>query len=191
MGDERPFEPVPRIRPGDEVLRRKRRPRRRLRIAPNVPEVFRILRDIVTRTPLLPILSILLVLFLLFSTGLYFAERGVNESLDSYGEALWWSVSAMQTMGSTANQPITTAGKTIGGIWAVLGTMLFFGAVIASVTSYFIYSRQRPSRQIIATVQYNLGRLEELSLEELEVLKETTDGLIDAQIGKLKERSSG
>ncbi|MFQ5924414.1 MAG: ion channel [Dehalococcoidia bacterium] len=191
MGDERPFEPVPRTRPGDEVLRRRRRPRRRLRIAPDIPEVFRILRDIVTQTPLLPILSILLVLFLLFTTGLYFVERGVNESLDSYGEALWWSIAAMQTMGSTANQPITTAGKTIGGIWAIVGTMLFFGAVIASVTAYFIYSRQRPSRQIIATVQYNLGRLEELSLDELEVLKETTDGLIDAQIGRLKQGSSG
>jgi hypothetical protein len=33
--------------------------------------------------------------------------------------------------------------------------------------------------------------LEDLSLEELEVLKETTDGLIDAQIGHLKERPPG
>ena len=52
--------------------------------------------------------------------------------------------------------------------------------------------RQRPTQQIVNTIEYNLEQLEDLSLDELELLKETTDGLIDAHIGRLKqERSRG
>ena len=189
MKEEEPLEPVPPIRPGDRVLRRRRRPGRRLRLAPNVPVLFTLLRDMLTRTPLVPMFSILVVLWLIFSAGLYFAERGVNEALDSYGEALWWGLAAMQTMGSGAGQPMTTAGGVVFGIWAILGTLLFFGAIIASVTAYFIYARQRPSRQIVATIQYNLGRLEELSADELETLKETAANIINAQIERAKDRS--
>ena len=39
MGDEKPFEKVSKTRPGHEVLRKRREPKRRLRIAPNVPRV--------------------------------------------------------------------------------------------------------------------------------------------------------
>ena len=41
-------------------------------------------------------------------------------------------------------------------------------------------------KQIISTVEYNLERLDDLSLEELEVLKETADRLIDARIERRK-----
>ncbi len=182
-----PFEPVPPVRPGDRVIRR-RRPRRRLRIAPNIPGVLGVIWDIIARTPFLPILSILVVLLLLFSAGLYFTEAGVNESLDSYGDAVWWGLAAMQTMGSGADQPVTDAGTIIFGIWAVLGTMLFFGAVIASVTAYFQLPRRRPTRQIITTIQYNLERMEDLSKEELETLRDAATNIIEAQIERVEEK---
>ena len=187
MGEEKPFEPVPKTRPGDEVLRRRRTPRRRLRIAPDVPESITFLRVIVTQTPFVPMFSLVMILWLLFSTGFYFAEQGASGSgIDHYGNALWWSLVAMTTMG-TAPIPVTVTGHVVGGIWAVVGVILFWGTIIASVTSYFLHRRQRPSQQIISTVQYNLEQLEDLSLEELQVLKETTDVLIDARIGQLKE----
>lgn len=188
MGEERHFEPIPKIRPGDEVLRRRIEPRRRLRIAPNIPGFIRFLRVIVTQTPFLPMISILAVLWLLFSTGFYFAEHGASGSgIEYYTEALWWGVVAMTTMG-TAPIPVTGAGQIVGGIWTVLGCIIFYGAIIASVTVYFARPRQHPTKQIISTIQYNLEQLEDLSLEELETLKETTDVLIDAQIERIKGR---
>jgi len=185
MGEEKPLEPVSRIRPGDEVLRRRREPRRRLRIAPNVPGVVRFLRVIITQTPFVPMIALLTILWLLFSAGFYFAEHGVNEHVTSYGQALWWGMAAIETMG-TPYKPLTTAGEVIGGIWAILGVMLFWGTIIASVTVYFARRREGTVKQIISTVEYNLERLDDLSLEELEILKETTDGLIDAQIERRK-----
>lgn len=55
----------------------------------------------------------------------------------------------------------------------------FFGAIVATVTAYFMRPMQRPSRQIIDTIEYNLEQLNDLTVDELEVLKETTDSLIE------------
>jgi len=190
MGEEKPFEPVSRIRLGDEVLRRRREPRRRLRIAPNVPGFIRFVRVIVTQTPFVPMITLLTVLWLLFSAGFYFAEHNANpEHVYSYGQALWWGLAAVETMG-TPFKPITTAGHIIGGVWAILGVMLFWGTIIASITVYFARRKEGTVKQIIATVEYNLERLDDLSLEELEVLKEITDGLIDARIERRKGEGS-
>jgi voltage-gated potassium channel len=185
--EQKPFEPIPKVRPGDEVLRRRREPRRRLRLAPNVPGIIRVLGDMVTRTPFVPMLSIVVALWLFFSAGFYFAEHGVNEHVHSYGQALWWGLAAVETMG-TPFKPLTTAGHIIGGIWAVVGVMTFWGMIIATVTSYFMMPRRRPIKAVTSTVQYNLEVLEDLSLEELETLKNVTDGLINAQIGKVKKQ---
>ena len=170
MGEEKPFEPISRTRPGDEVLRRRRSPRKRLRIAPDVPVIISFLRVIVTQTPFVPMFCIVMILWILFSTGFYLAEHGASGSgINNYGDALWWSLVAMTTMG-TAPIPVTGTGHIVGGIWAVVGVIVFWGTIIASVTSYFLHRRQRPSQQIISTVQYNLEQLEDLSLEELELL---------------------
>ena len=45
---------------------------------------------------------------------------------------------------------------------------------------------QRPSKQIIDTIEYNLEQLDDLSIEELELLKETTDSLI-LHVERLKD----
>ena len=186
MGDEKPFEKVSKTRPGHEVLRRKRQPRRMLRIAPNVPAGMKFLRIIITQTPFVPMLSILTVLWLLFSAAFYFAEHTANPDVSSYGQALWWTMAAVETMG-THFKPITTAGELIGGIWAMFGVMLFCGTIVASVTVYFARRKEGTLKQIVSTVEYNLERLDDLSLEELELLKETTDRLIDVQIKKREE----
>ena len=187
MGEEKPFEKVSKTRPGHEVLRKRRTPKRRLRIAPNLPAGAKFIRIIITQTPFVPIFSILIVLWLLFSAAFYFAEHNANpEHVSSYGQALWWTMAAIETMG-TPYKPITTAGELIGGIWAILGVMLFWGMIVASVTVYFARRKEGTVKQIVSTVEYNLERLDDLSVEELELLKETTDRLIDVQIKKREE----
>lgn len=186
MGEEKPFEPVSKIRPGDEVLRRRREPRRRLRIAPNVPGVIRFLRVIITQTPFVPMISLLVVLWLLFCAGVYFAEQGAEGSaISSYGRALYWGIAAFSTAG-IADTPLTGTAQIIGGIWIVVGSAIFFGAIIATITTYFSRPRERPVKQLISTIEYNLEQLEKLSVDELQILRETTDLLIDEQIRRLE-----
>jgi len=187
MGEGKPFEPVRKIRPGDEVIRRRVKPRRRLRVGPRVPEAIRFLKVIITETPLIPMLSITAVLWILFSVGFYVAEHGTNEHVSTFGQALWWGLEAVETMG-TPFKPVTLAGQVVGGIWAILGVVLFFGTIIASVTSYIAKRRRRTERQIVEAIEDNLEQLERLSVDELETLKETTDVLIDEHVNRLKKR---
>jgi len=186
------FEEVRPLLPGDKVLRiLRRRPRRRLRITPNIPAVFRFLRDMATKTPLIPLIVALVGFWLLFSWGIYLAERGVNEQITSYGYALWWCFTAMQTQGANAPGPVTTPGIVIGSIWSIFSTIAFFGVIIGSLYAYFMLPRRHPSREFINAIQYNLEELENLSTDELEALRDTTVRIIDAQINRIRGKASG
>lgn len=150
----------------------------------------RFIRDVLEHTPFLSLLLLLVVLWLLFAAGLYRVEaRQPAPVIDSYGDALYWGVAAFSTAGIAA-VPLTDAGKLIGGLWIVLGSVLFFGAIVATVTAYFMRPFIRPARQIIDTIEYNLERMDDLSIDELDLLKETTDGLID-HMERIKAAQAG
>jgi len=122
---------------------------------------------------------------LFFSAGIYFGERGLEgTTITSYGRALYWGIAAFSTAG-IADMPVSGASEIIGAIWIVIGSIVFFGAIVATVTAYYMRPLQRPSKQIIDTIEYNLEQLDDLSVDELEVLKETTDSLIE-HIEKIK-----
>jgi len=189
MEEKERFEEIEPLLSGNRVLRvRRRKPRRKLRITPNIPGILRFLGDVVTRTPLIPLLIALIALWLLSSWGIYLAERNVNEQLSSYTYALWWSFTAMQTQGANAPGPITNAGMIIGAFWSIFSTIAFFGVIIGTLYSYFMLPRRRPSRELIGAIQYNLEELDNLSIDELEALRETTTRLVEAHIKHLKEK---
>ncbi len=147
----------------------------------------RFLKDILTHTPIIRMVVLLLVLWMVFSAGLYMTELGIpGTTITSYGEALYWGIAAFSTAG-IADTPQSGASQIIGGIWIVLGSILFFGTIVATVTTYFMRPLQRPAKRIIDTIEYNLEQLEDLSLEELDLLKGTIDTLI-LHMEHLKEK---
>lgn len=138
----------------------------------------RFVNDVITQTPILKMIFLLVGLWLVFAVGLYVAERGIEgATITSYGHALYWGIAAFSTAG-IADTPISGVSRIIGGIWIILGSMLFFGTIVATVTAYFMRPLQRPVRQIIETIEYNLERLDDLSVAELDLLKDTVDTLI-------------
>lgn len=148
----------------------------------------RFLGDVYTHTPLLRMVILLVVLWLLFSTGIYLAEfHDKNSSITSYGSALYWGVAAFSTAG-IADTPRSGMAQLIGAVWIVLGSVLFFGTIVATVTAYFMKPMQRPHRKIIETIEYNLEQLDDLSIDELDLLKQTVDTLI-VHMELLKEKS--
>ena len=137
------------------------------------------IRDVVIHTPILRMTFLLIILWMLFSAGVYFGERGAEgTAITSYGRALYWGIAAFSTAG-IAEMPVNGISEVIGAIWIILGSILFFGAIVATVTAYFMRPMQRPSRQIVELIEYNLEQLDNLTVDELEVLKETTDSLIE------------
>jgi len=147
----------------------------------------RFIIDISVHTPLTRMALLLTVLWLLFSAGMYLAERGIEgTSIKTYGEALYWGVAAFSTAG-IAGKPISGAAELIGGLWIVVGSVLFFGTIVATVTTYFMRPMQRPHKKIIDTIEYNLEQLNDLTPDELDLLKETVDTLI-VHVESLKKK---
>ena len=56
--------------------------------------------------------------------------------------------------------------------------MLFFGIIVATITAYFMRPMQRPHKKVIDTIEYNLEQLDELTIDEFDLLKETVDILV-------------
>jgi voltage-gated potassium channel len=140
--------------------------------------IVRFIKDIVAHTPFIKMVFLLVVLWMIFSAGMYFAEQGVEDAaVSSYGEALYWGIAAFSTAG-IAHAPRSGMALFIGGTWIIVGSILFFGIIVATITAYFMRPFQRPAKRIIDTIEYNLEQLDDLSLEELDLLKETTDALI-------------
>jgi len=133
--------------------------------------------------------SLLIVLWLLFSAGIYVAERGAEGTdIYSYGRALYWGIAAFSTAG-IASTPLTGDAQIVGGIWIVVGSAIFFGTIVATITTYFMRPFKRPVRQIIDTIEYNLEQLDDLSTDELDLLRETVDMLIDYIEQRKQEQS--
>jgi voltage-gated potassium channel len=147
----------------------------------------RFISDIADYTPLTKMVLLLVLLWLTFSTGIYLAEQDVaNSPITTYGEALYWGVAAFSTAG-IADTPVSGTAQLIGGLWIVIGSVVFFGAIVATITSYFMRPMQRPHKKIIETIEYNLEQLEDLSVEELDLLKKTVDTLI-VNVERIKKK---
>ena len=143
----------------------------------------RFVRDVSLHPPFSKLAYFLTAAWLLFSIGLFLAERGaVGSSIDSIGDGLYWGIAALSGAG-IADTPVSR----VGGLWMLVGSVLFFGTLVATVTSYFLRPLQRPHRRIIDTIEYNLEQLEDLSIDELDLLRETVDTLID-HVEQLKQQ---
>jgi voltage-gated potassium channel len=135
--------------------------------------------EIVNRTLFLQMVALLAFLWLVFAAAIFMVERGVEgSSIRSFGDAMYWGVAALSTAG-IADSPVTGASKLIGGAWIVIGSVLFFGIIVSTVTAYFMRPVQRPPDQIIESIEYSLEELDQLSLDELDLLKDTVDTLIE------------
>ena len=145
------------------------------------------LGDIIAHTPFVRMTALLVVLWFVFAGILFMTERaGGSTVIQSFGEALYWGVAAMSTAG-IADTPISGTSKLVGATWIVIGSVLFFGIIVATVTAYFMRPLQRPASQLVETIEYNLEQLDALSIEELDLLKDTVDTLIE-HVERLKEQ---
>ena len=82
---------------------------------------------------------------ILFSSGIYYAEHKLNESMfKSIPSAFWYTLVTMTTVGYGDNVPLTIAGKLIGGFCAISGVLTVAMVIPIIVTNFeFFYKRDR------------------------------------------------
>lgn len=102
-------------------------------------------RRYLTRSTLF-VLSVSTVMVVVLGGGLvYYAERNVNPDIATPGDALWWSVVTVTTVGYGDRTPVTTSGRLVG-VCLMLTGIGFLGLFTATVASIFIDRLLREGR---------------------------------------------
>jgi len=119
-------------------------------------------------------LIILALVILTGSVTIFFIEAPYeNSKINSFLDAVWWTVATMTTVGYGDMLPVTDAGK-IMAIFYMLFAIGFF-LIFLSVVSTRIYHRQiKPNEEEISHAQkLILGRIDDLEKS----IKEIRDSL--------------
>ena len=88
---------------------------------------------------------ILLSIFCACAIAVYFVERGAGGSISSFGEAFWWLLVTVSTVGYGDYTTVTTAGRAIAVILIVIGVGLV-PFIAARFASYMVTRRLREER---------------------------------------------
>jgi voltage-gated potassium channel len=100
-----------------------------------------------------------LAILVLTSFGMFIAEQGVNDAVNSPLDALWWGVVTMTTVGYGDIYPITPEGRVAAAILMVLGIGLF-GVITATATGLMVRHSESDGHSADPIAQ--LARLHEL-----------------------------
>jgi voltage-gated potassium channel len=94
------------------------------------------------------VLFILLVIILLGSIGILLAEQDqAGSQIGSAGEALWWAVVTISTVGYGDFVPVTDAGRIIAGVMILTGVG-FFGAISGLMSTFLLRGKSNSEHQI-------------------------------------------
>ena len=103
------------------------------------------------------------------AAGLAFvAEDGQGGPINSFSDALWWSVSTITTVGYGDTYPVTAAGRGIGVLLMLAGITLF-GTITANLAAFLVESDELRARPDAPASRGQIERLNE-RIDELEGL---------------------
>ncbi len=94
--------------------------------------------------------------------------RSLEPSMETYADALWWSMVTATTVGYGDISPETGIGRLIALILMVFGIGLL-GMITGSIATYFL-SGEKQDNPTIDFIKNELSRYDNLSEEEMERL---------------------
>ena len=101
------------------------------------------------KTPILIYFTIAgnIIMFLSAYIFLYF-EKNINPQVQNYGDALWWALCTISTVGYGDIYPITGAGRFTGAFLIIVGIMFFLGftaSIVSIILSYISSEKTQTS----------------------------------------------
>jgi voltage-gated potassium channel len=84
----------------------------------------------------------LVSIILLASFLMWQIEKATGGAIDTFGDALWWSVITITTVGYGDIVPTTSGGKFFGAIISFIGVIIFM-VVVAKITALFVVNREK------------------------------------------------
>jgi voltage-gated potassium channel len=122
--------------------------------------ITRALTDLTLRRAIAVIVTLAFVL----AVGAATFERLVDPGIGTYGDALWWAVSTVSTVGYGDVVPQSTAGRIVGALLMLVGLGLI-PLITSAVVSILVSQRSRESREAeardLALILERLERIEQ------------------------------
>jgi voltage-gated potassium channel len=94
------------------------------------------------------------IITILGSFAIYFFEKDSSTTIKSYGDAFWWSIVTVTTVGYGDISPTTVAGRVIAAILMLSG-IGFLSMLTSTVSTYFITKTSEKNKKAI----YNEGKV--------------------------------
>jgi voltage-gated potassium channel len=153
-----------------------------------VLRLIRILRaspflwSMVRSAPMRRVFGIVTLIMLWSSMAIYLLEYGVNDNINSFGDALWWSIVTTTTVGYGDISPVTPGGRIMATILMLTGIGML-GALTANFANHWTESQEskpvepkdRLSEELKKQTIMHLQQIEQLTEQEYETLKESID----------------
>ena len=98
-----------------------------------------------------------LVLVIGSATAVGLLEQGHDSPIQSYNDALWWSIVIITTVGYGDFIPVSAGGRVVAVV-LLLGGIVIFGAITANVAAFFIRSED-PDGQFLAELLEEVKKL--------------------------------
>jgi voltage-gated potassium channel len=91
---------------------------------------------------------LLMIMILLFcASGFYTFEKGVNENVTSYLDAIWWAFMTASSVGDALIYPTTWEGRTFAAILVISGIGLFSLITADLSTNFVMYFINRDKKK--------------------------------------------
>lgn len=89
-------------------------------------------------------------------------EEGTGGTIDSFGDALWWSITTVTTVGYGDTFPVTPVGRGVAALVMVTGIALF-SVLTANVAAFFVErDEEQDAHSVAELLQQILKRLDAL-----------------------------
>lgn len=98
------------------------------------------------------------------SAGVWLVERHSNDNIDDYGDAAWWAITTVTTVGYGDIAPVTVEGRFIAAVLMITG-IAAFGLVTANVAAAMT-ARREPEQDINSRLDELLAAVDELRQQQ-------------------------
>lgn len=155
------------------------RPLRALRLITVLGVLNRQLRDDVRGRAAIYVAGTVTLVGFVAAVAVYDAERDAPDaSITTFGEALWWTITTISTVGYGDRYPVTFEGRLIAASLMVAGIALL-GVVTASIASWFVENLRASRAETVERVEGDIDRVQ-ASVDAVLVQLRTISDRLDA-----------
>jgi voltage-gated potassium channel len=158
------------------------RPLRALRVITVISVLNRQLRDDARgRIAIYVGATVALVAFVAALAVLEAERNAPDASITTFGEALWWTITTLSTVGYGDRYPVTVEGRLVAATLMVAGIALL-GVVTASIAAWFVENLRRAQDEVSEEVEEVSADVEATQVQLADVLAElrTISARLDA-----------